>query len=202
MGLSFQAYKFLESSMSDHDEEETTMKCKGCNFYIKNEKVFVHLNLPSVRCKEAFTEEEYSIVYGNWMKSKVAKIPMKGQTMTCKACHFELDKYDIVFHLNDKRVQCKKAYSQEEYSLLFEYWLSHKADGYIRSMRDLLCDGLFKCHGCEEILVTGKMEDHLKSSAACLKKYVSMFIFRLLTNYIHTFYYDIHDTIISITREA
>ena len=29
-----------------------------------------------------------------------------------------------------------------------------------------------------------------------------MFIFRLLTNYIHTFYYDIHDTIISITREA
>ena len=163
-----------ESSMSDHDdEEENTLKCKGCNFYIKREKLFVHLNLPSVRCKEAFTEEESSIVYKHWMKSKVAKIPMKGQTMSCKACHFEMDKYDLVFHLNDKKVQCKKAYSQEEYSLVFEYWLSHKADGYIRSMKDLPCDGLYKCHGCEETLITGKMENHLESSAACLKKYTS-----------------------------
>ena len=110
------------------DLEQETKKCKGCKFNIDCKKLFAHLNHPTLKCKEAYSDEEYSSVYDLWMKSKTGPTPLRENESKCNGCKYKMDKYDLIFHLNDHRIECKKAYSKEEYDQVFQYWFNHRAD--------------------------------------------------------------------------
>ena len=156
--------------MSDQGKENT-IKCKGCNFVMKSDKLLIHLNHPKVKCKEAFSKKEYDLVYDLWMESKLSIKPLLQQRIKCRGCNYEIDKYDLVFHLNDKKVDCKKAYSKDEYGLIFDFWMTHQKKDYKKSLRELPCSVLLKCYGCEETHISGMLSSHVRSSENCQGAY-------------------------------
>ena len=162
-----------EDELEKLKEDEKTFKCKGCNFVMKSDKLLIHLNHPNVKCKEAFSKEEYTLVYDLWMESKLSIKPLLQQRIKCRGCSYEIDKYNLIFHLNDKKVDCKKAYSKDEFRLVFEFWMAHQKSHHKRSLRELPCNVLLKCNGCEEIHLSGKMSNHVRSSKNCQGKYTN-----------------------------
>ena len=155
------------------EDQKNPTKCKGCNFVIRSDKLLVHLNHPSVKCKEAFSKEEYSLVYDLWMESKLGITPLEQNRIKCSGCDNEIDKYYLLFHLNDKKSECKSAYSNDEYKLVFDFWMTHKEKGYKKSLADLPCNVLIKCHGCEHTSLSGEMRKHLDDSKQCKDTYTS-----------------------------
>ena len=152
------------------------LKCKGCNFLIKSDKLLVHLNHPNVKCKEAYSESEYSLVYDLWMQTKMAIKIQDQDKIKCKGCKFDHDKFNLLWHLNDKKVDCKKVYSKDEYQHIFEFWLFHKENPSKPPklpFEDVPCNEMMECEGCKKMFIGGEMYQHVRNSDECTEKYLS-----------------------------
>ena len=166
---------------------KSKQKCKGCNFLIKSDKLLVHLNHPKVKCKEAYSKDEYSLVYDLWMQTKMAIRIQEQDKIKCRGCNFDLDKLNLLWHLNDKKVDCKKIYSKDEYQHIFEFWLFHEenpskpneieSDECANSSNDVDSDKgetIFDnkiprevCKGCKKSLKINTIMKHLSALPKC-----------------------------------
>ena len=162
----------LNMAESTHKAKQ---KCKGCNFLIKSDKLLVHLNHPKVKCKEAYSKDEYSLVYDLWMQTKMAIRIQDQDKIKCRGCNFNLDKFNLLWHLNDKKVDCKKIYSKDEYQHIFEFWLFHKENPSKppkTPFEDDPCDEMMECEECKKMFIGGELLEHVRNSDACRKKYL------------------------------
>ena len=153
---------------SSHKDKLT---CKGCNFVIRGDKLLVHLNHPKIKCKEAYSKDEYSLVYDLWMQTKLEIKIQDQDKIKCRGCQFDLDKITLLWHLNDKKVDCKKAYSKDEYQHIFEFWLYHKENPAKLPFEDFPCNEMMECNGCKQMIISGKMYNHVRDSKECAEKY-------------------------------
>ena len=157
---------------SSHKDKLT---CKGCNFVIRGDKLLVHLNHPKIKCKEAYSKDEYSLVYDLWMQTKLEIKIQDQDKIKCRGCQFDLDKFNLLWHLNDKKVDCKKAYSKDEYQLIFELWLYHKENPSKLPFEDFPCNELMECNGCKQMIISGEMYNHVRyHSTECAEKYYKL----------------------------